>query len=121
MAVFQLGDVPTGFVFDESGEHIHYKYGLLLAIPQPNQASPATWGDAYFSLGSSWADVRLRVQLHNGTNWLPSEDWDVNQNNGRRGMKLPQGIQKVHVGRMKKSSADFMDDNPVGWLLEHDV
>ncbi|ANP50368.1 hypothetical protein J2Z21_000869 [Streptomyces griseochromogenes] len=120
MAVFQLGEVPTGFVFNENGGLIHYRYGLLLAIPQPNQAgAPAPWGDAYFSLGSSWVDVRLKVQMHDGTNWLPAVDWDVNQGSSRYTKKLPQGIQKIHVGRVKKSSSDVVDDNPVGWLLEY--
>ncbi|WP_267131627.1 hypothetical protein [Streptomyces katsurahamanus] len=37
MAVFQLGDVPRGFTFNESGGLIHYQDALLLAIPQPNR------------------------------------------------------------------------------------
>lgn len=116
MAVFQLGDVPRGFTFNESGGLIHYKDALLLAIPQPNQTG--VWGDAYISFGSSWADVRLKVQFHNGTAWLPAKDIDVNQGDGRLAEKLPKGIQKIHVGRVKKSGVDVVDDNPVSWLLE---
>ncbi|MEV7124367.1 hypothetical protein [Kitasatospora griseola] len=117
MPNFQLGDVPTGFVFNESDGLIHYRYGLLLPIPQPNQTG--VWGDAYFSLGSSWVDVRLKVQFHNGTTWLPAKDWDVSQGGARVTEKLPKGIQKIHVGRVKKSSSDVVDDNPVGWLIEY--
>ncbi|MER6145187.1 hypothetical protein ABT174_35065 [Streptomyces sparsogenes] len=107
-------------MFNESGGLIHYRYGLLLPIPQPNQAyDPKLWGDAYFSVGTSWADVRVKVQFHDGTKWLPAEDWDVNHGSGRYAKKLPQGIQKIHVGRVKRSSSDVVDDNPVGWLLEY--
>jgi hypothetical protein len=118
MAVFQLGEVPTGFVFNENGELIHYRSGLLLAVSQPDQTG-GPWGDAFFSLGSSWADVRLKVQMHDGTTWRPADDWDVKQADGRRAEKLPKGIQKIHVGRVKKSGNDVVDDNPVGWLLEY--
>jgi hypothetical protein len=117
MAIFQLGDVPRGFTFNESGGLIHYKDALLLATPQPNQTG--VWGDAYLSLGTSWADVRLKVQMHDGTTWLPAVDWDINQADGRRAEKLPRGIQKIHIGRVKKTGSDVVDDNPVGWLLEY--
>lgn len=110
MAVFQLGDVPHGFTFNESGGLIHYKDAPLLAIPQPNQTS--VWGESYISFGSSWADVRLKVQPHDGTNWLPAKDWDVNQGAGRLAEKLPKGIQKIHVGRVKKTGSDVVDNNP---------
>jgi hypothetical protein len=118
MAVFQLGEIPTGFVFNESGGLIHYRYGLLLPIPQPNQLS-GPWGPAFLSFGSSWADVRLKVQLHDGTAWLPAADWDINQGAARLTTPLPQKIQKIHIGRVKKTGTDVVDDNPVGWLLEY--
>jgi hypothetical protein len=124
MSVFQLGELPTGFVYNENGGFIHHRYGLLLAIPQPNQdplagQTTGPWGNAYFSLASSWADVRLRVQFHDGTSWLATADWDVNQGNGRSAGQLPKGIQKIHVGRVKKNASDTVDDNPVSWLLEY--
>ncbi|MFF7929303.1 hypothetical protein ACFZDP_51255 [Streptomyces mirabilis] len=37
----------------------------------------------------------------------------------RRAEKLPRGIQKIHIGRVKKTGNDVVDNNPVGWLLEY--
>lgn len=117
MSNFQLGEIPEGFAYNETGGLIHYRYALLLAIPQPNQTG--VWNDAYLSFGSSWVDVRLKVTMHDGTKWLPAKDWDVNQADPRLAEKLPKGIQKIAVGRVKKSGADVADNNPVGWLLEY--
>ncbi|WP_329538046.1 hypothetical protein OG568_58290 (plasmid) [Streptomyces sp. NBC_01450] len=38
--------------------------------------------------------------------------------NGRVAQQLPPGAQKISVGREKKSAGDFVDNAPVGWLLE---
>ncbi|MDK1347659.1 hypothetical protein QNO09_31080 [Streptomyces sp. 378] len=49
-------------VFNESGNLVHYRYALLLAIPQPDQTG--VWNDGYLIFGSSWVDVRLKVTMH---------------------------------------------------------
>ncbi|MFE5852296.1 hypothetical protein ACFQ61_03585 [Streptomyces sp. NPDC056500] len=119
MSQFQTGEIPHGFLVNESGGLIHYKYGIVLAIPQPNQGNNTVWGDGYLSFGSDWADVRLRVALHNGTTWTVVKNWDINAAAGRLAEKLPAGTQKVSIGRAKKTATDSVDDAPVSWLLEY--
>jgi hypothetical protein len=115
---FQTGEIPHGFMINETGGLIHYKYGIVLAIPQPNQVSPAAWADGYLSFGCDWADVRLRVALHNGTTWTGT-NWDITVADPRVAEQLPAGTQKVSIGRVKKTTADMVDDAPVSWLLEY--
>jgi len=115
---FQTGEVPHGFVINESGGLVHYEYAIVLAVPNPNQGNGTVWGDGYLSFGSDWADVRLRVALHNGTTWSVVKNGDIVAGDARLAEKLPAGTQKVSIGRVKKSAADMVDDAPVGWLLE---
>ncbi|MEJ8670885.1 hypothetical protein WKI71_28235 [Streptomyces sp. MS1.AVA.1] len=57
------GELPDwrdspGFAFTESGGLIHYKYGIVLAVPAANQAN---WsGDMWISFGSAWGMQRSR-------------------------------------------------------------
>ncbi|MGW0335667.1 hypothetical protein ACWD0J_28015 [Streptomyces sp. NPDC003011] len=119
MANFQTGEVPHGFLINESGGLIHHRYGIVLAVPIPNQNSSKTWPDAYLSFGSDWADVRLRVALHDGKVWSALKNWDINAADGRLAEQLPPGTQKVSIGRVKKTATDMTDSAPVSWLLEY--
>ncbi|MER8159991.1 hypothetical protein [Streptomyces sp. NPDC094472] len=118
MANFQTGEIPPGFAFTESGGLIHYKYGIVLAVPAANQAG---WsGDMWISFASAWADARIKVNWHDGSNWSAAVDLDVTQAGGRvhNGAKLPTSTQKIAIGRVKKSASDTEDDIPVSWLLQ---
>ncbi|MFC4507018.1 MULTISPECIES: hypothetical protein [Streptomyces] len=116
MASFQLGDVPHGFAYNEDGNIIHYKHVILLATPTANESG--TWGGEWLSFGSDWADARLRVAAHDGTSWVWVKHIDVVAANSRAVVQLPPGTQKVSIGREKKTAGDFVDNSPVGWLLE---
>ncbi|MFG2226939.1 hypothetical protein [Streptomyces sp. NPDC048644] len=117
MAQFQLGEVPHGFMINESGGLIHYKYGIVLASPNPNQTP--VWGDGYLSFACDWADVRLRVAYHDGGTWTVVKNWDITAAGPRVAEKLPVHVQKISIGRVKKSSTDVVDNAPVDWLLEY--
>ncbi|MEU8509701.1 hypothetical protein AB0C40_34475 [Streptomyces brevispora] len=117
MSNFQTGEIPHGFTINEGGGLIHYKHALVLATPNPNQGT--VWGNAYLSFGSDWADVRLRVALHDGTTWTVVKNWDIKAADGRLAEQLPAHTQKVSIGRVKKSAADMADNIPVNWLLEY--
>lgn len=117
-AAFQLGEIPPGFAFTESGELIHYKYGIVLSVPLANQAG---WsGDLWISFGSAWADAKIKVNWHDGSNWSTAQDLNVTSAGGRvhTGAKLPANTQKIAIGRVKKSATDTEDDIPVSWLLQ---
>ncbi|GAP50231.1 hypothetical protein [Streptomyces azureus] len=117
-ADFQTGEIPHGFAFDERGELIHYKYGIVLAVPSANQAG---WsGDMWLSFGSAWRDAKIKVNWHDGTNWSAAVDLTVTHAGGRvhTGAKLPTGTQKIAIGRVKKTLTDTEDDIPVSWLLQ---
>lgn len=74
-ADFQMGEIPPGFAFTESGGRIHYKYGIVLATPAANQAG---WsGEMWISFGAAWADAKIKVNWHDGTNWSTAVDLDV--------------------------------------------
>lgn len=115
MPSFQTGQVPHGFAFNETGGLIHYKYTILVATP-PANSNP--YGDSYFTFGTAWADAKLGVSIYSGGAWGGVKIWDVKDNSPRNGEKLPAGVQKILVGRVKKSAADRDDDLPVSWLLE---
>ncbi|MER5257458.1 MULTISPECIES: hypothetical protein [unclassified Streptomyces] len=117
MPNFQTGEIPHGFAFNEDGGLIHYKHTVTLAVPAANQAN--TWGDAWLSFGSDWADVRLRVAVHDGKIWALVKNWDIKAASGRLAEKLPAGAQKISIGRVKTSGTDSVDDAPVSWLLEY--
>ncbi|AQU70091.1 hypothetical protein [Streptomyces niveus] len=116
MAQFQLGDVPHGFAYNADGSLIHYKHVILLAAPAANQSG--VWGDSWLSFGSDWADVKLRVAVHDGSAWVWVKHIDVVAANGRIAQQLPASAQKISIGREKKSASDFVDNAPVGCLLE---
>ncbi|MDH6132191.1 hypothetical protein P3T37_001576 [Kitasatospora sp. MAA4] len=116
---FQTGEIPHGFLINEAGGLIHHRYGIVLAVPIPNQSNSAIWGDGFLSFGSDWADVRLRVALHNGTTWTSVKNWDIKAAAGRLAEQLPAGTQKVSIGRVKQSAGDMNDNSPVSWLLEY--
>ncbi|MER5302541.1 hypothetical protein ABT039_24175 [Streptomyces lasiicapitis] len=116
MPNFQSGEIPHGFAFNEGGGLIHYKHTITLASPCANQAG--AWGDVWLSLGCDWADVRVRVAVHDGKIWALVKNWDIVAANGRLAEKLPAGAQKISIGRVKKSATDSVDDAPIGWLLE---
>ncbi|MFD4859728.1 hypothetical protein [Streptomyces atratus] len=116
MATFQLGDVPHGFAYNEDGNLIHYKHVILLATPAANQSG--VWGDSWISFGSDWAETRLRVAVHDGSAWVWVKHIDVKPAVGRIVQQLPPGTQKISIGREKKTAGDFVDNAPVGWLLE---
>ncbi|MFC5748368.1 hypothetical protein [Actinomadura rugatobispora] len=117
MSVFQTGQIPHGFAFTENGALIHYKYAIVLAIPQANQGN---WlGDGYVSFGSDFGDVRLRMAVHNGTSWTSVKTITVTSSGLRVGEQLPAGSQKVSVGRAKAGPNDTADDIPASWLLEY--
>ncbi|WP_399088146.1 hypothetical protein ACGH2B_12830 [Streptomyces sp. BBFR2] len=115
MPSFQTGYVPHGFTADENGARIHYKDAVLIPVPPPNGGYG--WKGLWFSLGSDFADVRIRVALHNGTTWSTSI-YDVPSGGGRVGFSLANGTTKISLGRAKKSATDTVDNAPVGWLLE---
>ncbi|MGW7244085.1 hypothetical protein [Streptomyces sp. NPDC054804] len=110
------GELPDwrdspGFAFTESGGLIHYKYGIVLAVPAANQAG---WsGDMWISFASAWADARIKVNWHDGSNWSTQAGGRVHD-----GAKLPTSTQKIAIGRVKKSASDTEDDIPVSWLLQ---
>ncbi|MFD5696972.1 hypothetical protein [Streptomyces lasiicapitis] len=101
----------------ENGGLIHYKHTITLAVPAADQAN--VWGDAWLSFGSDWADVRLRVAVHDGKIWALVKNWDIKAASGRLAEKLPAGAQKISIGRVKTSATDSVDDAPVSWLLEY--
>ncbi|GGU14412.1 hypothetical protein [Streptomyces lateritius] len=116
-ADFQNGQVPPGFAFDERGELIHYKYGLVVSVPQANQAGWA--GEVWLSFGAAWGDAKIKVKWHNGS-WSAPVDLTVTDAGGHvnAGAKFPAGTTKVAIGRVKKNANDTDDDIPVGWLLQ---
>ncbi|MDG4857105.1 hypothetical protein P8605_02845 [Streptomyces sp. T-3] len=116
MPQFQTGEIPHGFAFHEDGGLIHYKHTITLASPCANQAG--TWGDVWLSFGSDWADVRLRVAVHDGKIWTLIKNVDIVAASGRLAEQLPAGAQKISIGRVKQSATDSVDDAPVSWLLE---
>ncbi|MEE2042280.1 hypothetical protein Q7689_02455 [Nocardiopsis tropica] len=112
---FQLGGIPHGFAFNENGSLIHYRHVIVLATPGANQAGAG--GDVWISFASDFADVRVRLAVHDGTNWSVT-NVDVPFGGGRVAQKLRPGAQKISLGQVKKSAADSVEDAPVGWLLE---
>lgn len=118
MPSFQTGQLPHGFTVDESGKRIHYKDAVLVPVPPPNGGFG--WKKLWFSLGSDFADVRVRVAVHNGSSWT-AQNYDVSAGGGRVGFEVADGTTKISVGRAKKSAADTVDNAPVGWLLESQV
>ncbi|MFI6510985.1 hypothetical protein ACIBCT_25555 [Streptosporangium sp. NPDC050855] len=120
MQVFQTGEIPHGFAFTENGALIHYKYAVVLAIPMANQ--PSWSGDGYLSFGSDWADVRLRVAIHDGTTWSAVETIDVLAGGPRVNFgssKLAALAHKISIGRVKTGPNDTVDDAPASWLLQY--
>ncbi|MEV0149771.1 MULTISPECIES: hypothetical protein [unclassified Nonomuraea] len=121
MQVFQTGEIPHGFAFTENGALIHYKYAIVLAIPMANQP---TWsGDGHITFGSDWADVRLRVAIHDGTNWGTPQTINVPAAGPRVGVgvgaKIPALAHKISIGRVKTGPNDTVDDAPASWLLQY--
>ncbi|MGW5158440.1 hypothetical protein ACWEPN_23435 [Nonomuraea wenchangensis] len=116
MQAFQTGEIPHGFTIDENGGLIHYRYAIVLAIPMANQAGWA--GEGWLTFGSDWADVRLRVAIHDGTTWTVLKTYDVTAGGPRVGDKLPASSQKVSIGRAKRSASDRADNVPASWLLQ---
>ncbi|MFE7968231.1 hypothetical protein ACFU0X_35255 [Streptomyces cellulosae] len=115
---FQTGTIPAGFTLDEAGKLIHYKNGIVVAVPRANQSG---WsGDAWLTFASAWGDVLLKVSWHDGTRWSGYQDFLVKKDDGRIGpsAKLPQHAQKIAIGRAKKNANDTEDDIPVSWLFE---
>ncbi|MEU9618683.1 MULTISPECIES: hypothetical protein [unclassified Streptomyces] len=113
---FQLGEIPHGFAFTETGGLIHYKYTIILTVPPPN-AGP--WGDSWLSFGCAWADTKLGVSIYTGSSWGGVTPRTVPDNGNRLGERLPAGTQKVVIGRMKRDGGDSADDVPISWLLEY--
>ncbi|MEU0738808.1 hypothetical protein [Streptomyces sp. NPDC006134] len=116
MPTFQTGSIPHGFTVDETGKLIHYKNAVVVPTPPPNH-SGFNWKNLWFSLGSDFADVRIRVATHTGSGWTV-KNYDVQASGGRVGFQVPDGTDKISVGRVKLSASDANDDSPVSWLLE---
>ncbi|GAA1715844.1 hypothetical protein [Nonomuraea bangladeshensis] len=117
MQAFQTGEIPHGFSFDENTGLIHYRNAIVLTIPLANQGG---WsGDGYLSFGSDWADVRLRVAIHNGTTWSVIKTYDLTAAGPHVGDKLPANSCKVSIGRVKRSASDRADNVPASWLLQY--
>ncbi|WP_242906333.1 hypothetical protein [Actinomadura terrae] len=117
MQAFQTGEIPHGFAINENGGLIHYRYAIVLAVPMANQGGWA--GDGYISFGSDWADVRLRVAVHNGSTWTTVKTYDLTAGGPRVGDQLPASSQKVSIGRVKKGPNDTVDNAPASWLLQY--
>ncbi|MCO6004506.1 hypothetical protein NE236_05885 [Actinoallomurus purpureus] len=117
MQAFQTGEIPHGFAFTETGGLIHYKYTIVLAVPMANQSG---WsGDGYISFGSDWADVRLRVAIHDGQTWATVKTINITAGGIRVGDQLPASSQKISIGRVKTGPNDTVDNAPASWLLQY--
>ncbi|WP_369175930.1 hypothetical protein [Streptomyces mutabilis] len=86
-------------------------------MPKANQAG--AWGDLWLSLGSGWADAKLRVSYYTDAGWSAYTTWDVKHDGPRVWNQLPATTLEIAIERQKRDAADAADDVPVGWLLEY--
>ncbi|MEV5884307.1 hypothetical protein AB0L74_16505 [Streptomyces sp. NPDC052020] len=114
-ADFQTGVIPEGFAFDQDGNAIDLTKMVVVLPPPAN--SGLGWGSVWFSVGADFGDVRLRVATFVNGAWA-IEFWDVPRVGNRVTKTLPTNVQKISVGRAKKTGTDLANNAPVSWLLE---
>ncbi|MDF3294327.1 hypothetical protein [Streptomyces silvisoli] len=88
----------------------------VIPVSPPNH-SGFGWKRIWFSLGADYADVRIKVAVHNGTSWTTT-NYDVLAGSPRVGFEVATGTTKLSIGRVKKTATDTNDNSPFSWLLE---
>ncbi|MFG2940717.1 hypothetical protein [Streptomyces sp. NPDC048282] len=119
MPSFQTGSIPHGFTADETGVVFHPKNAIVVLPPPPNGPTFG-WRRVYFSLGSDFGDVKIRVGIFRSGAWT-HQFLDVSSGGNRVGFTLENSTQKLSLGRVKRSASDRDDDIPVSWMLESEA
>ncbi len=118
MPTFANGQVAPGFAFD--GDATDPNHVQVIPVPPPNGGA-AKWGNVWFSLGTDFGDVTVRVAWFVNGNWIIKDNVVVSAAGPRvnpMGGPLPAGTEKISIGRRKASPTDTSDHIPLGYLIE---
>jgi hypothetical protein len=111
------GEIPPGFAFDHTDNWLEPNHAVPVPLPSVGHGS-AGWGDAWLYLaGSSEATIRFGTHAGDAWDW---HDTTVDLSSGSVGpFALPQGTDKLLIGRKRRSPDDTADSGTVRWHIQY--
>jgi hypothetical protein len=111
------GELAPGFAFDDAGNWIEPNHAVPVPLPNVGHGS-AGWGDAWLYLAAS-SPVTIRFGSHAGDAWN-WQDVTVDLSSGSAGpFALPQGTDKLLIGRKRRSPDDTADAGTARWHVQY--